>query len=224
MIAIKAERVKIVSKIGPKLRPLSQRKFLSIVDAARKQFLENGFAKANMDIIAESANVSKRTVYKHFEDKQALFAAVVQLLCGKVITPSLEVFESENADTREVLTRLGVQFLSSIYSREQIQLFRLIVADAARFPEVGEMMFAQVKAEEQIISDYLESQQHKGLLRLPCPEIASSQFLGLLKTDMQMRLLFGRRKRITKSEIKQITDCCVKVFLNGVKQTVSEPK
>jgi len=216
LTAIEAERAQIVSKIGPTLRPLSQRKFLSIVDSARKQFLENGFAKTNMDSIAESANVSKRTVYKHFEDKQALFAAVVQLLCGKVITPSLEVFEADNADTREVLTRLGIHFLSSIYSKDQIQLFRLVVSDAAHFPEVGNMMFEQVKAEEQIIYDYLESQQQKGLLRLPCPEMASSQFLGLLKTDVQMKLLFGRRKRITKSEIRQIAKCCVEVFLNGV--------
>jgi hypothetical protein len=59
-------------------------------------------------------------------------------------------------------------------------------------------------------------QQDRGLLRLPCPEMAASQFLGLLKTDLQMKLLFGQRKRITKSEIERTAECCVDVFLNGV--------
>ena len=224
MIEIKAERAKIVSKIGPKLRPLSQRKFLSIVDAARKQFLENGFAKANMDTIAESADVSKRTVYKHFEDKETLFAAVIQELCAKVVTPPMVDFEANNAKPRQVLTSIGVHFLSRIYSKEQIQMFRLIVADAHRFPKLGRMMFDQVSSGERLIYNYMSRQQEKGLLRLQCPEMAASQFLGLLKTDAQMKLLFGIRKRITKAEIEQIVECCVEVFLNGVKQSTSKTK
>jgi TetR/AcrR family transcriptional repressor of mexJK operon len=209
-------RARITSKIGPDLRPSSRRKFRAIVEAARQQFLENGFAAASMDQIADTANVSKRTVYKHFEDKQALFAAVVQMLCGVIVTPPMDTFEAGNAEPREVLTKIGIHFLSRIYSKEQIQLFRLIVADAHRFPEVGRMMLDQVTAGERLVYSYMVRQQDRGLLRLPCPEMAASQFLGLLKTDLQMKLLFGQRKRITKSEIERTAECCVDVFLNGV--------
>jgi TetR/AcrR family transcriptional repressor of mexJK operon len=169
-----------------------------------------------MDMIADLANVSKRTVYKHFEDKQALFGAVVQMLCGIVVAPPLDTFEADNAEPRQVLTKLGSHFLTRIYSKEQIQLFRLVVVEAHRFPEVGKMMFDQVNAGESLVCDYLVRQQDKGLLRLQCPEIAASQFLGLLKTDLQMKLLFSQRKRITKSEIERTVECCVDVFLNGV--------
>jgi len=78
------------------------------------------------------------------------------------------------------------------------------------------MMLDQIAAGERLVYSYMVRQQDSGLLRLPCPEMAASQFLGLLKTDMQMKLLFQQRKRVSKSEIEQIAKCCVEVFLNGV--------
>lgn len=42
-------------------------------------FLREGFTRASMDAIAEAASVSKRTVYNHFPDKQALRGRIVNL-------------------------------------------------------------------------------------------------------------------------------------------------
>jgi hypothetical protein len=78
------------------------------------------------------------------------------------------------------------------------------------------MMLDQVAEGERLVYSYMVRQQESGLLRLPCPEMAASQFLGLLKTDMQMKLLFHQRKRVSQSEIKQIVECCVEIYLNGV--------
>ena len=222
MIVSESNRVRIISKIGPNLRPRSRRVFLAIVNAAQQHFLEKGFDSVSMEGIAKSANTTKRTVYQHFEDKKALFAAVVQILCSKVVTPPLDEFKTESTGPREFLCKLGVHFLSGIYSKEQIQLFRLVITDANKTPELGKLMFEQVNMLEQSINDYLARQQEKGLLQLPCSEMAASQFLGLLKTDTQMKLLFGKKKRITKTEIEHIVECCVELFLNGVAQPSSD--
>ena len=50
-----------------------------IVNAAYEFFYRDGFARANVDAIAESAGVTKRTLYNHFESKDALVAAVLDL-------------------------------------------------------------------------------------------------------------------------------------------------
>lgn len=205
----------IVSRIGPDLRPSSKRKYLAIVAAAREQFLKHGFSAASVDAIAESAEVSKRTVYKHFEDKQALFAAVVDWLCQKVPPPALEAIIEKDPEPTSVLTEMGIHILSSIYTREQIELFRAAVTDAKRSPEIGKMMFEQVARTEQTIDSYLRSLNDAGQIKLPCTDIAAAQFLGLLKSDMQMKLLFGDRKRVTQSEIRHIAACCAQLFLNG---------
>ena len=205
----------VASKLGPDLRPSSRRKHQAIVDAARQVFLEQGFSATTMDMIAESAEVSKRTVYKHFDDKHSLFAAVVRMLCDKVVPPSLHEMEIDNSEPLTVLTRLAVQILSNLYAREQIALLRVVVTESQGFPELGALMYEQVEHTEDLIREYLMAQRNKGTINLPDPELAASQFLGLIKTDLRLQLLFERRKRVSKFEIQRIAETSVDLFLNG---------
>jgi AcrR family transcriptional regulator len=48
-----------------------------IIDAAYEVFYKGGFARAGVDAIAETAGVTKRTLYYHFDSKDALIAAVL---------------------------------------------------------------------------------------------------------------------------------------------------
>ncbi len=52
-----------------------------ILDGATRVFLEKGFDAASMGEIARAASVSKGTLYVYFDDKQALFDAIVQETC-----------------------------------------------------------------------------------------------------------------------------------------------
>jgi AcrR family transcriptional regulator len=74
--------LKIWSDDNPKAA-LMERKRAAIVAAARQVFLENGYAQASMDRIAESAAVSVKTIYRHFENKDELFSAVMQAMSGR---------------------------------------------------------------------------------------------------------------------------------------------
>ncbi len=49
-----------------------------IIDAAYVLFRRKGFARVNLDEIAAAATVTKRTLYYHFESKDALLAAVLE--------------------------------------------------------------------------------------------------------------------------------------------------
>jgi hypothetical protein len=90
-----------------------------------------------------------------------------------------------------------------------------VVTESQGFPELGALMYEQVEHSEDLIRDYLITQQKKGTINLPAPELAASQFLGLIKTDLQLQLLFGRRKRVSKAEIQRIAETSVDLFLNG---------
>jgi len=48
-----------------------------IIDTAYEVFYKGGFARASVDAIAEAAGVTKRTLYYHFDSKDALIAAVL---------------------------------------------------------------------------------------------------------------------------------------------------
>jgi TetR/AcrR family transcriptional regulator of autoinduction and epiphytic fitness len=61
---------------------LTDEKRAQIIDAAVAEFQELGFAGASMDRIAARAQVSKRTVYRHFDGKEALFRAILELMAA----------------------------------------------------------------------------------------------------------------------------------------------
>lgn len=48
-----------------------------ILPSAQREFLENGFAGASMRRIAEGAGITAAGLYRHFDSKEALFAALV---------------------------------------------------------------------------------------------------------------------------------------------------
>src|SRR3546814_14383150 len=48
-----------------------------ILGVAEIVFIERGYADANMDEVAARANASKATIYKHFGNKEGVFAALV---------------------------------------------------------------------------------------------------------------------------------------------------
>ena len=197
-------------------RPRSIRKRAAILAGAKAVFLEQGYGSASMDIISERADVSKRTIYKHFDSKYELFAAVVRQLCTNVLPPEKQIDAYKGEPIEEALHALGVQFLQEIYHPDQIALFRIIVAEARQFPELGEVFYdGPISASEQKIGTYFEYLSGKGDFVLEQPEIAAAQFLALLKGDMHLRLLFMKRRRAKRAEIDTDARAAVNLFLKG---------
>jgi AcrR family transcriptional regulator len=69
--------VKQWSEENPKAALMEQKR-MAIVAAARQAFLDSGYSETSMDGIAEAAKVSVKTIYRHFENKDELFSAVMQ--------------------------------------------------------------------------------------------------------------------------------------------------
>ncbi|MBP7656876.1 MAG: helix-turn-helix transcriptional regulator, partial [Pseudoxanthomonas sp.] len=70
-------------------RPKDLGKRAAILEAAKQLFAREGFNGVSMDQIAAEAGVSKLTVYSHFGDKDALFAAAVQAKCAEMLPDAL---------------------------------------------------------------------------------------------------------------------------------------
>ncbi len=79
---------------------VSDQKKKQIVEAAIAEFQEKGYAGASMDRISERAQVSKRTVYNHFESKDVLFKEINQCLADQ-INSALEVAYDPAAPIRD---------------------------------------------------------------------------------------------------------------------------
>src|SRR5271168_2317152 len=107
-----------------------------ILDAARKLFLERGFAGASIDEIAEAARSGKPTIYGRFRDKRALFTAVVT----RDILSRITQFKGEvptGATIEERLANAASALLHWSLDSERIGLMRLAAAEARRFPDLA---------------------------------------------------------------------------------------
>jgi len=79
-----------------------------ILEAAVRQFSENGLAGARTEQIAEAAGVNKALLYYYFKSKDALYAAALESVAEAVRAANMAVWESSgSAGERFLLTVLN---------------------------------------------------------------------------------------------------------------------
>jgi len=180
-----------------------ERKRAAIVAAARQAFLENGYAEASMDRIAESAAVSVKTIYRHFENKDELFSAVMQAACRADSSIPTERADDASLASRfpwfeegpkRGLAAAGRDYLRHLFSAEQLALYRVVTRDAHRFPELGRRYEKEVVATRtKIMSQYLSRWAPVQNWRIKNPDRASSVFAALLRAGVFEEVLHGLR-------------------------------
>ena len=119
----------------------SERRRQAIIQAATEVFLRHGYLGATTDEIAARASVSKQTLYKHFADKQHLFAEIimdtaVQLVDG--LSNAVASTLQDAQDVRKALRDLADGFLRGLLQPDVLRLRRLVIAEADRFPKSAE--------------------------------------------------------------------------------------
>src|SRR5450755_912299 len=127
-----------------------------ILEVATELFLAEGYGSTTIEAVAARAGISKRTFYHRFDDKSALFAAVVHEIIGQ-IRPRPNVALIEGATLRDVLRRLAGMILHAALAPQAIALHRLVMAESARFPELVRAVASDGSTREGItlISDLL---------------------------------------------------------------------
>jgi len=194
-----------------------QRKTEDVLVAAEELFLRHGYAGTSMQAVADHAGVAKATVYSNFPNKDALFEAVVtrRAECNKM---DIDHIDLESGDVHANLVELATSFLFDIYSREQLELFRTVVADARRFPQLGKMMLEGPFLETHgKIREYFTRLVQQGELTLTEPAMAVEYFLAIIKAEKHVKLLFNQNVSITPRTIRAIADGAVDIFLNGAR-------
>jgi len=186
-----------------------------ILHAAAEIFMEQGYGAASMDAIARAAGVSKATLYAHFSGKEELFAAIVGCECRRH-TETLSAPDIDQSDVRATLTQIGRNFLDLLLSPRALAIYRIVVAEAPRFPELGRAYYASGPA---VVLDRLAAYLHgvatRGLLAVPDPRRAAEQFVGMLRGPLHLRRLLGIAGEPPTDDIDRAVKSAVDVFLRA---------
>jgi AcrR family transcriptional regulator len=193
-------------------------KRLSIVDAAAGVFCREGFAGANIDLIAAEAGVSRQTIYNHHGDKEKLFVAVVRDLterCNAGIFATIATFPDQPKDLEADLIGFAVRLNQNcICNRDGKFLRKLIQTEGERYPE----LFAEWREQGPgrtwpAIAARFARLAYGGYLAIEDPDVAARQFLGLVNAELQTTFMLGGTPR--EDEVLQSATNGVRTFLRA---------
>ena len=182
-----------------------------ILQGAMQVFLQRGYAGTSMDRVAAIANVSKQTIYSHFQDKEGLFTALIERVTIGRLQAELgeELWEGEPEPT---LRRLATAYLQKIGDEEYLSLLRVVIGESVQFPELAQLYTRTVIQRGQcLICDYFKGHPE---LRLDDPEATARIFMGALVSFLvSQEILYG--KQIMPFEQEQLIDQLVKMVLRS---------
>ena len=169
----------------------------AIIEVAERSFLEHGYGQTSMSTIAAELGGSKTTLWSYFRSKEELFEAVIdskiadfQVALDEALIPA--------GGTHAALTRFGRLFLRKVLTRSSVALHRLIVAEAERFPSMGQA-FA-VRGPDRVrerLCLYMAEEMAAGRLRRGEPLVAARQFLALCQSGIYLDRLWRPAHAIT---------------------------
>lgn len=188
-----------------------------MLEAATAQFLGVGYAKTSMDDIADAAGVSKRTVYNNFADKEALFREVVLAATAVAERFSAEVAAelSDPDDLSAALIALARRQVLAATSPRLVQLRRLLIGEACRFPDLAAEYYDHVPGRVMsTLADAVRQLAAGGRLRVDDPSRAAEHFAFLVLGATLDRALFtaGDGPRDTEA-LERAADDGVRAFL-----------
>jgi AcrR family transcriptional regulator len=198
------------------------RKYAEVIAGAREVFLRDGFEGASVDDIARVAGVSKATLYSYFSDKRVLFQEVARNEFEVIAERATQSID-RNAPARQVLTQAAFAIISYNTSPMGISFYRMCLAEAERFPDIGKAYYESGPAvAHREISAFLEEAHARGELQIDDPLRAAKVFLSLCRSDLHIRLLLAVTDQAKMNEVNEIVKDSVEVFLARYSQQDSE--
>ncbi len=174
---------------------------LQILDAAFEEFTKKGFTATRVEDIAERVGVTKGTVYVYFETKEALFEAMIE----HISTPFKQAFHAYRSKSEdpalELEAFLGFLFEHLVDDRKMRELFRFVVAEGPKFPEMidrhheecMEPIFARINS---ILQDGIVREKFR-TMPVELAKVVVSPVAGMLV----FRLIFDDRKTIDRKAV-----------------------
>lgn len=162
----------------------------AIVDAARRSFLEDGYAGTSMSALLKTLGGSKGTLWGYFRSKEELFGAVIEDISAS-FRAGVETALTSGGDLETGLLHFCRSFIERVESAPALATWRLVAAESGRFPEVGRIFYENAaRHTEAMLGAFLSQHVASGNLRAEDPFEMARMLIGLC-VGRQTRLLWG---------------------------------
>src|ERR1700676_3373448 len=195
----------------------SDTKRQAILENAYRLFRAQGFDGTSMADITSKVGGSKATLYSHFPSKEELFVECMMAALENYMSDTLKHLDASRSDPQAALRNFGTSVLNFICSPEQLEVRRLIIAEAAR-SGTGKLFFDKITALRAQLATFLAACMASGTLRRADPNLAAEQLGAMLEAEMLEPLLLQVREdspdeRETARAAKRAVDAFLRAYV-----------
>ncbi|MGV3582109.1 MAG: TetR/AcrR family transcriptional regulator [Methylophilus sp.] len=202
-------------KVGRPRLGTEQERHDALLAHALVIFMQEGYGRASIAKIAQSAGISTRTIYEHYQNKAELMLASVSHMVEKDVTELQSIPSMDAMTTQAALNALGEKMMKRVMSKELISFYRMGVAEAIHMPEVAlKMKTIGPLRIQSVVADYLRKQASQDLIPQQDFAKAAALFCEMLIAEPRNKALFGVLEK--DWDAKQHIAYVVEVFLNGI--------
>lgn len=181
----------------------------AIVAAAREEFFAHGYGATAMSAIAARVGGSKTTLWTYFPSKHELFAAVVDDAVER-FGAALDVPLSSDLALEDALRSFAQGLMSIVGAPEILELHRIVMGEAGRFPELGTLFFERgPKRGKAKLAAYLATAMADGRVKPGDTQIAARQFASLCQAGLHQDRLWGLVQGNDDARLKADIDAAI---------------
>nr|WP_249816021.1 TetR/AcrR family transcriptional regulator [Bradyrhizobium sp. 138] len=200
------------NRLGRRGRPANEALGQTIIDTARELFVELGFQATTLDKVAQRAKISKLSIYRHFENKEALFSAAIAAGCHQF---TQVLFEGIDGSAEDQLMAVGSSLLRTLLRPDVRNVEAMVMADTTNQKSLSKLHYEARPAHIIAQIEALLRQLHaKALLNVPDPLQSARLFAALFKgSDLVMIARFDQARAEDDEEIESYCRSAVAMFI-----------
>ncbi|MDQ3635018.1 MAG: TetR/AcrR family transcriptional regulator [Acidobacteriota bacterium] len=193
---------------------------LQILQVAMSLFSKNGFAGTTTKKIAEAAGVSEATVFKHFANKEELYADILDhKACNHGLENPFEEITAELAakDDFGVFYRMALNAFKQ--HKKDRDFMRLLLHSALEGHDLARMFFeSYIVGMYDFLSAYIRQRQKDGAFREVEPKIVVRSFVGMMIHHSLNNTLWDKEQKLLKISDEDAAREFTTILLNGIKK------
>lgn len=185
-----------------------------IIEAAVGEFLARGYDSGSMENIAKLAEVSKRTLYKYYPNKEAVFDAIIEKLLLGVCSSSPAAY-SKSESIEEQLSKI-IDYKSALMtSPDYVDISRLVLSEIIKGRKLAPNHLERFSVSEQHFIKWIDAAKKDGkIASKQSSELIANQFHSIFKGQIFYPVIFGF-KELSKNDVKTAKKIALEFFINS---------
>jgi AcrR family transcriptional regulator len=191
-----------------------------LLDVAMKVFASHGFRGTTTREIARVAGVSEAIIFRHFQNKEELYSAILDKKANDRVIPEtfskLARFVVEKDDFGFFYT-LAISILENQKSDEDF--LRLMLHSALEGHELADAFFEKLVLEVYgFVGEYIRERQADGDFIMTEPRVIARSFLGTIIHHSMNNLLWDKHQKILEISNEVAAKEFTELLLTGIRK------